>query len=834
MSCPCQKNNTITVKLHYHRPDRNYTGWNFWVWGLGMTSCQYELAWEGDHKCATVTVPGRATGYISFIPRYSTVSNNWAAQEYGERRVDLSDVVCGTVHCHIYAGQFQTQRSFGEDAVCANKLSSVKLDYDTNRVHITAVSPLTDPTRQLQLLCDGIPVGIHSLVYLDGVYVLEPAVDLTLPKLYRYQVYFEDFAYGICYTCAYDSQHFQQEYVYHGDDFGAIYRPDSTDFNLWSPVAEGVKVCLYATGNDRQPGATMLGTYKMVLTKKGVWRTTVPGDLHGIYYTYLVKIDGKIVEVCDPYARTTGVNGQRAMVMDMQTADPEGWAQDTNPNPLQSYTDAVIYEAHVRDFSIHASSGVEPKYRGKYLGMVQTGTTSDGKTHTTLDHMKKLGVTHLHLLPVYDFGSVDETSGDGFNWGYDPVNYNVPEGSYATDPYDGAVRVREFKQMVKTLHDHGISVIMDVVYNHVYEVEGFCCNRIVPGYFSRRNPDGSYSDGSGCGNDTASERAMVRKYIVDSVVYWASQYHINGFRFDLVGLLDADTINAIVEAVHTKYPDVIFYGEGWTMQTAVPAGTAMATQANASGTPAFAYFSDTIRNLLTGHNGENVGYVSGRFGVEGEIVRNFMANPWFTDHPQQVIQYASCHDNHTLAAKLLLSTGKNRIDWDVVRMNKLTAAIYLTAQGIPFVHAGEEMLRLKIKDDGSFSENSYNAGDSVNAIRWEQLENGAHADLTAYYKGLIAFRKAHGLLRLSDADSIRRHVRCVGHDNNVVKFVLEDEKETIIVVFNPNHPGVNIHLPAGSWNVCVDGEKAGNRTLYTALDTVCVPGISAMVLVRSK
>ncbi len=834
MSCPCDKNNTITVKLHYHRPDRNYTGWNLWIWGLGMTSSQYELAWEGDHKCATVKVPGRATGYISFIPRYSTPGNNWAAQEYGERRVDLSDVVCGTVHCHIYAGQFQTQRQFGPDTVCANKLSSVQLDYDSNTIRITSVAPLADPAGQLQLICEGVPVGIRQLECKDGVYILEPAVQLTLPKLYRYQVHFEDFDYTICYTCAYDSCRFQEEFIYNGDDFGAIYGPESTDFNLWAPTAEGVKVCLYATGNDRQPGAAMLGTYKMARMDKGVWRTTVPGDLHGIYYTYLVKVDGKTVEVCDPYARTTGVNGQRAMVMDLSSADPEGWDRDVNPNPLKSYTDAVIYEAHVRDYTIHSSSGVAPEYRGKYLGMVQPGTTSNGKTHTGLSHMKKLGITHLHLLPVYDYGSVDETANDGFNWGYDPVNYNVPEGSYATDPYNGAVRVAEFKQMVKTLHDNGISVIMDVVYNHVYEVDNFCCNRIVPGYFSRRNPDGSYSDGSGCGNDTASERPMVRKYIVDSVVYWATQYHINGFRFDLVGLLDAATINAIVEAVHAKYPDVIFYGEGWTMQTAAPVGTAMATQANAARTPGFGYFSDTIRNLLTGSNGNNVGYVSGRFGVEGELVRNFMANPWFTDDPQQVVQYVSCHDNHTLAAKLLLSTGKTRMDWDTARMNKLTAAIYLTAQGVPFIHAGEEMLRLKIKDDGTFSENSYNAGDSVNAVRWEQLENTVYADMAAYYKGLIAFRKAHSLLRLADADSIRRHVRCAGYGNNVVRFVLENDTEQIMIVFNPNHPGETIHLPEGVWQVCIDGEKAGNRTLYTAEHSVCVPGISAMVLVQDK
>ena len=830
----CDKNNTITVKLHYHRSDRNYTGWNFWIWGLGMTSRQYDLAWEGDHMSATVVVPGRSTGYVCFIPRYSTAGNNWAAQEYGERRVDLSDIVCGTVHCHIYSGNYHTQLRMGRDAVCANKLSSVKLDYDHNRILITSVKPLTDPTVQLKLVCQGQCQSLQRVDFCDGAYILEPEALLTLPSLYRYKVRFEEFDYDICYTCAYDSQRFLEEFVYDGDDFGATYGPDSTDFALWGPTAEGVKVRLYATGSDREPGAAMLGTYKMQRGEKGVWRATIPGDLNGVYYTYLVTVNGKIEEVCDPYARTTGVNGNRAMVVDMASTNPEGWERDENPNKLIAYTDAVIYEAHVRDFTIHSSSGVRQQWRGKYLGLTQSGTTSDGKTHTALDHIKKLGITHLHLLPVYDYGSVDETTSDSFNWGYDPVNYNVPDGSYATDPYKGHVRVREMKQLVQTLHQNGISVIMDVVYNHVYEVDNFCCNRIVPGYFSRQNPDGSYSDGSGCGNDTASERPMVRKYIVDSVLYWTQQYHINGFRFDLVGLLDAQTINQIVKTVHAKHPDVIFYGEGWTMNTAAPAGTTMATQANAAQTPGFGYFSDTIRNLLTGSNGDNVGYVSGRYGVEGELVRNFMANPWFTNNPQQVIQYASCHDNHTLAAKLLLSTGKNRIDWDTVRMNKLTAAIYLTAQGVPFIHAGEEMLRLKIKEDGSFSENSYNAGDSVNAVRWEQLENSTFTEMVNYYKGLIAFRKAHPLLRLPDADSINRCVRCTGYSNNVVQFLLEDETQRIYVIFNPNHPGVTLPLPPGSWNVCIDGDKSGIRTMYTAQGSVCVPGISAMVMVQNR
>ena len=300
-----------------------------------------------------------------------------------------------------------------------------------------------------------------------------------------------------------------------------------------------------------------------------------------------ITVDGKTVEAVDPYARTTGVNGKRGMVIDLDSTDPEGWENDTNPNPSTSYNDAIIYELHVRDFSIDDDSGMENK--GKYLAFTEEGTTIPGTDVSTgIDYLESMGFTHLHLLPVYDYGSVDETKCDSFNWGYDPVNYNAPEGSYSTDPYNGEVRVNEFKQMVMSLHDSGISVVMDVVYNHVYDAGQFCMNKIVPKYFSRVNADGSYSNGSSCGNDTASEREMVRKYIVESVMYWKEEYHIDGFRFDLVGLLDETTINEIVDTVHEKYPDVIFYGEGWTMGTAVEPGNDMATQRNSAGTPNFA------------------------------------------------------------------------------------------------------------------------------------------------------------------------------------------------------------------------------------------------------
>lgn len=820
---------SITVKIHYCRPDGNYKGWNLWVWGLGRTAGQQDFTMEDGHAVATLILPGHTTQYISFIPRHSLPDNRWAAQEFGERRVDLRDIVAGTVHCYVDAGVYETSRVTDDNAVFANKLLQVRLDYDRNCLLVTSAQPLQDPGQLSLHGDDGGNVTVSSIACEDGVYALALSTPVALWRLHRYKVMFEGYAYDISGLEAYDSDKFHREFTYTGTDLGSTYTPTATEFALWAPTATQVSIYLYTTGSDREPGAACLGSYPMVRTEKGVWRCRIEKDLKNVYYTYWVQVSGEDVEVCDPYARTTGVNGERAMVIDLAATDPEGWDRDENPNKLASYTDAVIYELHLRDFSIHPCSGVKESWRGKYLSLTQSGTVTHGGQPTALDHIKDLGITHLHLLPIYDYGSVDEITSSSFNWGYDPVNYNVPDGSYATDPFHGQVRVQELKTMIRTLHKNGISVIMDVVYNHVYQVERFCFNRIVPGYFSRHNPDGSYSDGSGCGNDTASERPMVRKYIIESVLYWARQYHINGFRFDLVGLLDAQTVNQLVEAVHAQYPDVIFYGEGWTMHTAVEDGIAMATQENASLTPAFAYFSDTIRNLLTGRNGESLGYASGAQGLEYELMQNFMASPWFTSDPNQVIQYASCHDNHTLLAKLLLSTGKQEADWDIVRMNKLTAAIYLTAQGIPFIHAGEEMLRLKIKSDGSFSENSYNASDSVNAIRWSNLDSQIGADLSDYYKGLVALRKKTPALRLRTQADIQSRVRCVCARDNVVQFLID---ETICVIFNPNHGGITANLPAGVWQVYVDGEYAGTEPMYSAEDRLKVPGISAMVLIK--
>ena len=598
-----------------------------------------------------------------------------------------------------------------------------------------------------------------------------------------------------------------------------------------------MKVNLYQSGTAGTDD--LLEQVEMTRDVKGTWVAEKTGDLNGIYYTYQVEVSGETVEACDPYARTTGVNGHRAMVIDLDSTDPEGWETDRDPHAGQNITDAVIYELHVRDLSVDESSGIQNK--GKFLGVIETGTTNSQGVPTGLDHMKNLGITHVHLLPSYDYASVDESKLDTpqFNWGYDPQNYNVPEGSYSTDPYNGSVRVSEMKQMVKGLHDNGISVIMDVVYNHVFNADTFCFNRIVPQYFSRVTDSGVYSAGSGCGNDTASERSMVRKYIVDSVRYWADEYHIDGFRFDLVGLIDTQTINEVMEEVHKTHPNVIFYGEGWTMSTAVTKpGVLMTTQANSTQTPGFAFFSDTLRDSLRGSvfNNDERGYVAGIGGHTGTIAACFRGMPNWCKSPTQTINYASCHDNMSLFDRLTQSTPDSTGE-DRIRMNNLAAAIVMTSQGVPFFQAGEEMLRSKPLPDGTFDHNSYCSPDAVNSLKWDDLNDEACQNVVRYYQGLIAFRKAHPALRMTSAEEVTAHIQnLTGLDFNVTGFHIlpgaNGETGEIVTVFNPRSEATTVALPEGVWNIYIDGEKAGTEVLGTAQGEVSVAPISAMVLVR--
>ena len=632
----------------------------------------------------------------------------------------------------------------------------------------------------------------------------------------------------------YNSPSFEAKYSYYGTDLGAVWSKEKTTFRLWAPTAEAVAVNLYKSGTAGTDNK--LQQIEMTADVNGTWLAEKSGDLSGVYYTYSVTLEGCTDEVCDPYARTTGVNGNRAMVIDLASTDPAGWAEDSDPNAGKNVTDAVIWEVHVRDFSADDNSGIT--HKGKFLGLAEAGTHTPGGAATGLDHIKALGVTHIHLLPVYDYGFTDESLADPqYNWGYDPVNFNVPEGTYSTDPCHGEVRVREMKQMVKTLHDNGLSVVMDVVYNHVYDGLDFCFNRIVPNYFSRVDNIGNWSNGSICGNDTASERTMVRKYIVDSVNYWADEYHIDGFRFDLVGLIDVQTINEIVSTVHAKHPNVIFYGEGWNMPTQLTKpDTDLAIQPNSPMMPGFAFFSDTIRDLLRGDIQEESapGFISGKLTDRADLDASFMGMPEWAAQPYQCVNYVSCHDNHTLFDRIAL-TAPEASRADRIRMNRLAAAFSILSQGTPFFQAGEELLRTKPDGKGGFDENSYRSPDWVNAIRWADLEKEEYQINLNYYKGLLAFRAAHGALRHAFRDQVLAAVECVSVPSPYgAAYRVTGENQDIFLIFNAAPEALELSLPEGKWNVNIFDSKAGVQTLAAAETTATAAPISATVLTRSK
>ena len=634
----------------------------------------------------------------------------------------------------------------------------------------------------------------------------------------------------------YSTAAFEKKFTYTGTDLGAVWSPEETVFRVWAPTAQSVKLRLYRSGTHGTQD--LLEQTDMVPDVHGTWVLRKAGDLHGVYYTYLVDRDGVIKEACDPYARTTGVNGRRAMVLDLRSTDPDGWEADRNPRAGDRAVDAVVYELHVRDLSCDRSSGIT--HKGKFLGLTETGTKNSYNQPTGLDHIKKMGITHVQMLPLYDFGSVDESDPENsaYNWGYDPMNYNVPEGSYSTDPYHGEVRVRELKQMVKALHDAGLGIIMDVVYNHVYDAGRFCFNRIVPGYFSRIDRYGRYSNGSGCGNDTASERSMVRKYIVDSVLYWATEYHMDGFRFDLAGLLDVQTIREIMAAVHAVRPDVQFYGEGWQMQTHLTKrDVPLTTQTNAQLLPGFGFFNDFARDTLKGtvFDDEAPGYVSGALEQEDFVKDAFLGRTHWCQDPIQSVNYVSCHDNMALYDRLTVSAPYAE-DEELRRINCLAAAITILSQGMPLFQAGEEFLRSKPLPGGGFDENSYRSPDSVNSIKWNTLHKKEYRQVRDYYRGLIAFRKAHSALRRGSQREVMENFLSIDQkEANVVAFQVRgncpgEPAKSIFLIFNANRKPVTVQLPKGMWNLCVYGDAAGTKPLGTATETVTVPAISAAVL----
>lgn len=633
----------------------------------------------------------------------------------------------------------------------------------------------------------------------------------------------------------------QQRIPYDGNDLGAVYTKKYTAFRLWAPTADAVTLCLYREGD----GDCLSDTLPMKRDVQGTWTIRVDGDLWHVYYTYRLERSGKTVESQDPYSVAVGVNGQRSMVLDLKETDPENFKEDHGP-VFSNRTDLVICEISVLDSTADGSSGV--KYPGKYLGLAEKGTKNKEGEATGLDYLKSLGITHVQIMPMYDFASIDEAAPKKreYNWGYDPLNYNVPEGSFSTDPFHGEVRIREMKEMIAAFHREGIGVIMDVVYNHTYDLDS-CLQKCEPDYYYRMNGT-RYSNASACGNEIASEQPMMRKYIVESVCYWAREYHVDGFRFDLMGVLDIDTMNEISRRLKEINPYIILYGEGWTGGTSTMPEFRRAMKRNARMLDGIGMFSDDIRDMVRGHvfYNKDCGYVSGkekmkvavRYCATGGVwhpqvdyaAYTYAAGGTWTDTPEKVINYVSCHDNLTLWDKLQIS----RPDCDAgerLAMNRLAAAMVFTAQGVPFFLSGEEFARTKpAGKNGEVSENSYNLPYETNVLRYDW--NDEQKELQQYYRGLIAFRKAHKGLRMTDAEEIRQNILFMEMTSEqTIAFIIRQPEETLLVAYNASGRKETLLLPDDrTWTLYIDDLHAGTRPIGSVHSNMELPATGCVVL----
>lgn len=633
---------------------------------------------------------------------------------------------------------------------------------------------------------------------------------------------------------------------YYGDDLELVYTSEQSVFTLWAPTADNVRLNLYSSDEEDTPEEQL----ELEMADDGTWRISIDRDLKGSLYTFQIEKDGKwLDETPGIWAKAVGINGNRAAVIDWNETNPEGWESDQSPE-LKMYSDIILYELHHRDFSIAPNSGV--KYKGKFLALTETGTISYEGEASGLDHLKELGVTHIHILPSFDFATVDETSleENNYNWGYDPKNYNVPDGSYSTDPGNPVARIREFKEMVKSLHKNGLRIVLDVVYNHTASTEHSNFNLTVPGYFYRQNPDGSYSNASGCGNETASEREMVRRYIIESVKFWAKEYHIDGFRFDLMGIHDIETMNRLREELLKIDPTIFVYGEGWVAADSPLPPEQRAMRDNVSQMEGIAVFCDDFRDGVRGStfDEQNPGYASGninghyepvKFGIVGatehpQVDYNgllYSSSP-YAAAPSQVVNFVSCHDGYTLVDKLKLSVqGDNAAD-ELVPIDKLVHTIMLTSQGIPFIRGGEEVMQ-----DKKGEPNSFRSPDSVNQIDWSL--KARNREFFDYLKDLIALRKAHPAFRIPTVEGLHQwlHFLDMG-DSGVIAYTLGeyangDEWKEILVAFNGNRNQADIHIPEQDWVViCRDGEINLDSEEHIGGGDVSMAASSALILYR--
>lgn len=816
---------TTEIIIHYKEKSGNTKDWNLWIWGENANGKSYEFNSEDEFgKYAKIKIDGDYNR-VGFIIR----TNEWE-KDGGDRWIE--NIKDGRAEVWVLSGDEKVY-----DSKPSSELSIQKATIDSfNEITVTTNVPFNIKEQKIEI--EGIKIKGISPLDTNGGDITNKVKIITEQKIdlkQTYKVKIENFADANTEIGkVIRSEEFDNSFYYGGNDLGNIYTPQHTKFRLWAPTASEAKLVTYNKWSDK------IGIeINMQQGEKGTWITELKGNQKGLFYTYKVKIGDKWTEAVDPYVRAASVNGDKGAVVDLEETNPKNWKVNKKPK-FKNPEDAIIYELHVRDLSIQPESGI--KHKGKYLGVTEKGTKGPEGVKTGLDYIKDLGVTHVQFLPIFDYASVNEETLNEpqYNWGYDPKNFNVPEGSYSTNPYEPTVRITELKQMIQTLHDNNLRVVMDVVYNHMYNAAESNFHKLVPGYYYRYNEDGTFANGTGVGNDTASERKMMRKFMVDSVTYWAKEYNLDGFRFDLMGIHDYETMNEIRKGVNQIDPSIILHGEGWDLNTPL-AAELKANQKNAEKMKGIAHFNDNIRDGLKGSVFEDTdnGFVNGKQNMEDRIKKGITAgidydtNSSTYQDPEQVLTYVEAHDNHTLWDKLELT---NSGDSEEVRkqMHKLSSSILLTSQGIPFLHAGQEFMRTKYGDH-----NSYKSTDSINQMDW--LRRAAYNNEVEYMKGLIDLRKKYPAFRMTSAEQIKKDISFIDAPKNVVAYTIdgkgnENKTEYFMVAHNANREAVDITLPSkGPWKVLVDGKQAGSKTLYVVHDNkIKVPALSSFVLKSEK
>jgi len=827
-----------TLYIHYYRFDGEYEDWSLWLWPHepdSLAGAQYEFD-NTDEYGVYAEIPIGSSDFADSteIGVIVAMLPGWDAKDIDvDRYIDMTQTdEDGNIH--VYLVQNTVEIYYERDQVdLGDRINFVQFT-DETVIEFTATTTVTEA--DVQILKNDVPVTITDFTMVDqtGIIVIDEAVDLT--NAYHLEINFGDNTDRslVRFDGFYNSQAFNDAFYYEGD-LGAIYEETQTTFRLWAPISESVTLNLYTYGHtadevdyDGQVGVdNPYDSIEMTRIEKGVFEIVVAGDLNGVYYTYTVVNDGIAYEVVDPYAHSAGVNGERGMVLDFSSANPEGWVYGQRPDTMTNYTDAVIYEIHVRDYTSHESWNGTDEYRGKFLGLTERGTTYQG-FKTGLDHILELGVTHVQFIPIFDHGIIDETRlndesyygiHDGiFNWGYMPENFNVVEGSYSTDPYHGEVRVNELKTMIQTFHDNDLRVIMDVVYNHTGKSADSNFDLILPGYYFRMNSDGSFSNGSGTGNETASERAMVRKYIVDSVLFWAEEYNMDGFRFDLMKLHDVETMNAVKEALHAIDPTIMIFGEPWTGGTSLLPEYKSAYKGTLDQMPGVGIFNDSTRDAIKGSvfNASETGFVQGHNGMDSRILYGVLGG----NTPSQTINYVTAHDNNTLYDKLRLSAPDATME-EYIRMQRQAYAIILLSEGIPFLHGGVEIMRTKpcapggttCDVDGLYDHNSYRSPDETNQIDWQWKVD--HYETFQYYQTLIRLRQLKDVFRLPTIQEVTAQVTILEDgQSGLVAYLLEDPNDawkTIYVIHNNGSSVKDYTLVSDTtWNLVLTTDEPGD------------------------